>query len=65
MLGRSGDEWTGERISDLTTNKGYDGMAMKWVREQESLEFWGGVEMNGQGRESVTKGPIRVMMVWQ
>ena len=54
MLGRSRDEWTGERISDLRTNKGYDGMAMKWVRKQESLECCGGVEMNGQGRESVT-----------
>ena len=54
MLGRSGDEWTGERISDIRTNKGHDGMAMKWVREQESLECWGGVMLNGQGRESVT-----------
>ena len=34
-LGKSEDEWTGERISDLRTNRGYDGMAMKWVREQE------------------------------
>ena len=54
MLRWIGDEWTGERISDLRTNKGYDGMAMKRVREQESLECWGGVEMNGQGTESVT-----------
>ena len=54
MLGRSDVEWTGERISDLRTNKGYDGMAMKWVREQESLECWGRVKMNGQGRESLT-----------
>ena len=53
-LGKSEDEWTGERISDLRTNKGYDGMAMKWVREQESLECWGRVKMNGQWRESVT-----------
>ena len=48
-LRRSRDYWTGERISDLRTNKGYDGMAMKWVREQERLESWGRVEMNGQG----------------
>ena len=54
MLGKSEDEWTVERISDLRTNKGYDGMAMKWVRKQESLECWGRVKMNGQGRESVT-----------
>ena len=42
-------------------------MVWQWngLGEQESLECWGGVEMNGQGRESVTKGPIRVMMVWQ
>ena len=44
----------GRESVTIRTNKGYDGMAMKWVREQESLECWGGVKMNGQGRESVT-----------
>ena len=37
-LRRSGNEWTGERISNLRTNKGYDGMAMKWVKEPELFE---------------------------
>ena len=27
-----GDEWTGERINDLRANKGYDVMAMKFIK---------------------------------